>query len=88
MSRKGESIYKRKDGRWQGRYIRGRDDNGKAIYGYVYGKSYAEAKEKKDQKLAEIVIAKSKQEKWKQKIEIKEWFDAAKVTEIEKWWIL
>lgn len=36
----------------------------------------------------EIVIAKSKQEKWKQKIEIKEWFDAAKVTEIEKWWIL
>ena len=36
----------------------------------------------------EIMISKSKQEKWKQKIEIKEWFDAAKVTEIEKWWIL
>jgi hypothetical protein len=36
----------------------------------------------------EIMIEKSKQEKWKQKIEIKEWFDAAKVNEIEKWWIL
>lgn len=36
----------------------------------------------------EITIAKSKQEKWKQRIEIKEWFDASKVTEIEKWWIL
>ena len=36
----------------------------------------------------EITIAKSKQEKWKQRIEIKEWFDSTKVTEIEKWWIL
>ena len=36
----------------------------------------------------EITIEKSKQEKWKQRIEIKEWFDAEKVTEIEKWWIL
>lgn len=36
----------------------------------------------------EITIAKSKQEKWKQRIEIKEWFDTAKVSEIEKWWIL
>ncbi len=36
----------------------------------------------------EITIAKAKQEKWKQRIEIKEWFDSTKVTEIEKWWIL
>ena len=36
----------------------------------------------------EIMIAKSKQEKWKQKIEIKEWLDVSKVSEIEKWWIL
>lgn len=36
----------------------------------------------------EIVIAKSKQEKWKQKIEIKEDIDVSKVNEIEKWWIL
>lgn len=36
----------------------------------------------------ELTIAKSKQEKWKQRIEIKEWLDIDKVHEIEKWWIL
>lgn len=36
----------------------------------------------------EVMIEKSKQEKGKQRIEIKEWFDVDKVTEIEKWWIL
>jgi len=36
----------------------------------------------------EIIIAKSRQEKWKQRIEIKEWLDTSKVTEFEKWWIL
>lgn len=45
MPRKGENIYKRKDGRWEGRYIRNRV-NSKAIYGYVYGKTYREVKEK------------------------------------------
>lgn len=33
MPRKGENIYKRKDGRWEGRYVKGRDGK-KAIYGY------------------------------------------------------
>lgn len=47
MSRRGENIYKRKDGRWEARYIKGRDHHGKAIYGYIYGKSYKEVKEKK-----------------------------------------
>ena len=46
MPRKSENIYKRKDGRWEGRYIRGRDINQKAIYGYLYGKSYTEVKNK------------------------------------------
>lgn len=46
MSRRGENIHKRKDGRWEGRYRRGRDDNGRIIYGFVYGKTYREAKEK------------------------------------------
>ncbi len=44
MSRKGENIYKRKDGRWEGRYIKGRTLEGKAIYGYIYAKSYREVK--------------------------------------------
>lgn len=46
MSRKGENIYKRKDGRWEGRYIKSRSPAGKAIYGYVYAKTYREVKDK------------------------------------------
>lgn len=38
MPRKGENIYKRKDGRWEGRYIRSYDSEHKAKYAYVYGK--------------------------------------------------
>ena len=46
MSRTGKNIYKRKDGRWEARYIKGYDENGKAKYGYIYAKSYGEAKNK------------------------------------------
>lgn len=46
MSKKGENIYKRKDGRWEGRYVRFYDEDGKAKYGYVYGKSYNDVKQR------------------------------------------
>lgn len=46
MSKKGENIYKRKDGRWEGRYIRLYDENVKAKYGYVYGKNYSDVKQR------------------------------------------
>ena len=46
MARKGENIFKRKDGRWEARYAKGRDLSGKIRYGFCYGKSYREAKEK------------------------------------------
>lgn len=46
MSRRGENIHKRKDGRWEARYKKGRDENGELIYGSVYGKTYGEAKER------------------------------------------
>lgn len=46
MSKKGENIHKRKDGRWEARYKKGRNQNGGIYYGYVYGKTYSEAKEK------------------------------------------
>lgn len=42
MARRGENIYKRKDGRWEGRYKSGYNDFGKAKYRTVYGHSYAE----------------------------------------------
>lgn len=46
MGKKGENIYKRKDGRWEARYIKEYALNGKVRYGYCYGKTYREAKEK------------------------------------------
>ncbi|MGG5330153.1 tyrosine-type recombinase/integrase [Enterococcus sp. AZ163] len=46
MARTGENIYKRKDGRWEGRYHIGRKSNGRLRYGYIYGKTYREVKEK------------------------------------------
>lgn len=45
MPRKGENIYKRKDGRWEGRYIKEYTD-GKARYGAVYAKTYRDVKKK------------------------------------------
>ena len=54
MPRKGENIYKRRDGRWEGRYLKGRSDQ-KSIYGYVYAKSYSEVKKKLNLKRAEYV---------------------------------
>lgn len=46
MSRRGENIFKRKDGRWEGRYISGRKENGRARYSSVYARSYAECSKK------------------------------------------
>lgn len=46
MPRRGENIHKRKDGRWEGRYIREYATDGRAKYGSVYGKTYAETKQK------------------------------------------
>lgn len=45
MARRGENIYKRKDGRYEGRYIKYYDMNGKAVYGYVYSRTYSEIKD-------------------------------------------
>lgn len=46
MARKGENIYKRKDGRWEGRYISSYGMDGKAKYSYVYAKTYSDVKKK------------------------------------------
>ncbi len=58
MARRGENIYKRKDGRWEGRYIKGYS-NGKAKYGYVYEKSYSALKGKLKTVLTELETAKN-----------------------------
>jgi len=46
MPRRGENIHKRKDGRWEGRYIDFYKSDGKAHYKSVYAPSYTEVKEK------------------------------------------
>lgn len=46
MSKRGENIYKRKDGRYEGRFIKGYDSQGKAIKCSVYAKTYAGVKSK------------------------------------------
>lgn len=46
MARRGENIYLRKDGRYEGRYIKGRREDGKAVFGSIYGKRYSEVKRK------------------------------------------
>lgn len=45
MARRGENIRRRKDGRWEGRYPKGKK-NGKPITGSVFGRTYQETKEK------------------------------------------
>lgn len=72
MARHGENIYKRKDGRWEGRYIKGYDANGKSIPGYVYGKTYKEAKEKLT---FAKVNAKEKIKRISSDMTVSDWFD-------------
>ena len=62
MSRKGENIYKRQDGRWEARYVKGYEVSGKIKYGFCYGKTYKEAKEK-----SSMQPVNDKQEKQKNK---------------------
>lgn len=45
MPKRGENIYRRKDGRWEGRILQS-SESGKRKYRSVYGKSYHEVKQK------------------------------------------
>lgn len=40
-------VYKHKDGRWEARYIKGYSTSGKAMWGYVYGKTREDAIQKR-----------------------------------------
>ena len=59
MPRRGENIYKRKDGRWEGRYMK-EHSGSKTKYGYVYGKTYAEVKKVLTVKKSEIALERNK----------------------------
>ena len=44
----GPNIRKRNDGRFEARYIKGRDEKHRIIYGYCYGRTYEEAESKRN----------------------------------------
>lgn len=46
MAKRGENIYLRKDGRYEGRYVIGKKSNGRTAFGYVYGRKYTDVKRK------------------------------------------
>jgi len=82
MPKKGRNIYKRKDGRWEARYIKSYDKDGKINYGYVYAQTYHEVKEKQEKLSYSILTPEAAQgtsfcsisDKWlaMQKINVKE----------------
>lgn len=45
MAKRGENIHKRKDDRWEGRYIKRRTTDEKPIWGYLYGYAYGIVKD-------------------------------------------
>ena len=59
MSKKGDSVYHRKDGSWEARYVKEIDALGKKKYGSAYGKTRREAKEKRQAALDNILLYQS-----------------------------
>ena len=55
MPKTGENIYKRKDGRWEARFISGRKPDGRAKYTSVYARTYAAAKAKLEERKRMVV---------------------------------
>ena len=53
----GENIYKRKDGRYEGRYVIGKTAEGKTRFGYIYARQYAEVRRPLLQKKTECFTA-------------------------------
>lgn len=61
MPRRGENIFKRKDGRWEARYVKEITADGRKKYGSVYAKNYAEVKEKQQFFISNPQIQKAKE---------------------------
>lgn len=50
----GANIHLRADGRYEARYIKTRNAEGKIIYGYCYGKTYEETEQKRSEALKSL----------------------------------
>lgn len=58
MPKQGKNIYLRKDGRWEGRYPKGRM-NGRIQYGYVFGKTYEDVENKMNEAVHSFTLDKT-----------------------------
>jgi len=56
MKRKVTYVYQKKNGSWEGRYVKEIDINGKKKYGSVYGKTRKEAQEKRQEAMDQILL--------------------------------
>ncbi len=79
MPRVGKNIYKRKDGRWEGRYIKAHE-NGRAKYKSVYGHSYKELSAKLSAAKADVYKKASTVKAGTVDTIAKEWLDEASAT--------
>lgn len=60
MPRHGENIFKRKDGRWEARYVKEIALDGTKKYGSVYAKTYKEVKAKQQMCINESQVCSNK----------------------------
>lgn len=90
MARTGENIYRRKDGRWEGRYIASYDGNGKAKYKYLYAKTYAEVKAKllkAQHEISSASIAEKNSDREKYEFWLSEWLKTKRLSVKESTYI-
>lgn len=82
MPRKGENIFHRKDGRWEARYVKGYHLDGTYQYGFIYGKSYQEVKQKRTEILLNLNYVKKKNNQIRIKLndKITQWLEKQKLT--------
>lgn len=79
MPRRGDNIRKRKDGRREARYIKKEDGSISGRYGSVYGKTYHEVKEKREELLKHGYQAKERSGKVMFKDILESWQNSNRV---------
>lgn len=80
MPKKGTNIFKRKDGRWEARYIKAISVDGTKKYGSVYGKTFSEAKEKQELCIRNNSLHKAKNNSYTLNCIMYEWLEFTKNT--------
>ncbi len=78
MPRRGENIYKRKDGRWEARYVKEITADGKKKYGSVYADNYKDVKAKQQQCLLHPTKVVCNSMNLTVSVMISEWLDSIK----------